>query len=241
MERGEVGGRAAPVDNRLPVETPEGVIFELELAGFLPRAGAYLVDGAIRMGSILIMVIPLSELGFVGEGIFWVLLFVMLWVYYPFFELNYGGRSPGKRVFGVRVVNRDGTPVGWYGSLIRNLLRTGDILPFGYVIGSISMLGSGRFQRLGDLAADTVVVYERQAFGGGQERVLPPAEPLEVGLPLLPEEQEGIVAFAERSYELGEPRSRELAGILGPLVEAADEEEARQKVLGLAQRVVRWG
>lgn len=230
-----------PEDNRLSVETPEGVEFELELAGFLPRTGAYLLDLCFRIGALFIINSPLEFLGGVGLGLIFLNVFIVTWFYYPIFELWFQGQTPGKRIFGIRVVNVDGTPVGWYGSLIRNLLRVADILPFGYVFASISMMVSGRFQRLGDLAAQTVVVYRRQAFEVAENRALPPAEPAQFTLHLRPQEQEAIVDFAERSAELGEQRSAELASILSPLVDASTGEEARQKLFGLAHRIVRWG
>lgn len=215
--------------------------FELEVAGFLPRAGAYIFDLVTRMMAFGFASVPVEMMGQGGVGVLLILAFIVMWGYYPLFELFAQGQSPGKRFFGLRVVNRDGTPVGWYGALIRNLLRVGDMLPFGYAIGSISMIASGRFQRLGDLAADTVVVYRRQAFVAAENRALPPAEPLRLALHLRPQEQEAIVDFAERSAELGEHRSAELAHLLSPILGASSDVDAKQKLYGLAHRIVRWG
>ena len=56
------------------------------------------------------------------------------------FEVLNQGRSPGKQWMGLRVVQDDGTPIGWSASLLRNLLRFVDLLPFGYFLGAISCL-----------------------------------------------------------------------------------------------------
>ena len=144
-------------------------------------------------------------------------------------------------VFDVRVVNRDGTPVGWYGAVTRNLIRVVDFLPAAYVTGIVSMVISGRFQRLGDLAGDTVVVYDHAGYETTDVGQLPQVEPAKVPVVLQPHEQEAIVDFAERARRLGKGRSEELAEILSPLTDAATKEEATQAVYGLAQRIVRWG
>nr|GFD53798.1 hypothetical protein [Tanacetum cinerariifolium] len=60
---------------------------------------------------------------------------------------------------GLRVVHDDGTPVGWSASLLRNLLRFVDMLPFGYSVGAFACLQHPLFKRLGDLAAGTLVIY----------------------------------------------------------------------------------
>ena len=92
------------------------------------------------------------------------LLFVMLLsyfgelLYFVFWELVSGGSSPGKRLVGLRVVRLDGLRVDARASWIRNLVRAVDVLPSTYVVGLTTMLISPRGQRLGDLAAGTLVV-----------------------------------------------------------------------------------
>ena len=75
---------------------------------------------------------------------------------------EWSGQTPGKRLFGLAVLNDDGTPVRWPGALTRNLLRAVDFLPFLYGVGLIAMLLNRDFKRLGDLAAGTVVVYQAE-------------------------------------------------------------------------------
>jgi hypothetical protein len=89
------------------------------------------------------------------------LVFVILWVYYPLFEGLWQGRTPGKRAQRLRVVRTDGQPAGFAAIIVRNLIRIVDVslLPF---VAVISMLVTRRAQRLGDLAAGTMVIREHQ-------------------------------------------------------------------------------
>ncbi len=229
------------VDNRVGVETPEAVEFELDLAGLVPRGAAWLIDGVLKVVVITVISVPMMVLGDAGGAAMLLLMFALSWLYNPLFEVFNGGRTPGKKALEIRVVNRDGTPVGWYGSIIRNLVRVVDGLPVGYVVGIIAMIVSGRFQRLGDLAGDTVVVYDGEQTATRDIKRLPDAEPIQIPVVLRPHEQEAIVDFAERSRALGRARSSELAGILRPMFDVATSSEAKEQTHGLAQRIVRWG
>jgi uncharacterized RDD family membrane protein YckC len=82
-------------------------------------------------------------------------------LYFLFFETVFHGRTPGKRLTGLRVVSEDGRQLGWSASLLRNLMRMVDSLPAGYLLGVVSMIASPRVQRLGDLVAGTIVIRER--------------------------------------------------------------------------------
>ena len=87
--------------------------------------------------------------------------FVALLFAYPVaFELGAGGRTPGKRWSNLRVVSDDGSPVTFRGSALRNVLRLVDILPALYLVGTIAIFATRNNQRLGDLAAGTLVVRE---------------------------------------------------------------------------------
>ncbi len=81
---------------------------------------------------MLVLMLGLAFLGKLGAGLGLLLTFIMTWWYMVLFEVLNQGRSPGKQMMGLRVVHDDGTPVGWAASLLRNLLRFADILPFGY-------------------------------------------------------------------------------------------------------------
>ena len=83
---------------------------------------------------------------------------VVEWGYFSFFELAMGGRSPGKRALGLRVVRDGGLPLTPRESLLRNLMRAVDMLPGQYMIGLVAMVMSKEGKRLGDLVAGTIVV-----------------------------------------------------------------------------------
>ncbi|HCS42449.1 MAG TPA: hypothetical protein DIW52_06420, partial [Pseudomonas sp.] len=102
-------------------------------------------------------------------------------------------------------------PIGWSASLLRNLLRFVDMLPFGYFLGAISCLQHPNFKRLGDLAAGTLVIYLEQPLTRPQ---LPAADPRRPAFALTLAEQRAILGFAERQGELSEARVTELAVIL---------------------------
>jgi uncharacterized RDD family membrane protein YckC len=111
---------------------------------------------------------------FIGIAVAGLLIFAVTWGYFIFFELAWNGQTPGKRMAGIRVLTDRGEPVTLVHALVRNVLRLVDILPSAYMIGAICILTTRRAQRLGDLAAGTVVVRERRAE---LPRTLPPLDP----------------------------------------------------------------
>ena len=147
------------IDDQLHIDTPEGARLTLSLAGPLPRALAYGIDLAIRGLALALVAIPLMLFGRGGMGLYLVLLFFMEWFYPVLFEALWQGRTPGKRMMGLAVVHGNGAPLGFNGSLVRNLLRTADLFPMFYLTGFLVMLITRRAQRLGDLAADTLVIH----------------------------------------------------------------------------------
>ena len=200
-----------PLDTRHQVETPEGIDLPLRPAGLMVRALAFAIDLGIRGLILGLLFIVLAFLGKLGAGLGSILLFGVSWWYMVLFEVLNQGRSPGKQWMGLRVVQDDGTPIGWSASLLRNLLRFVDLLPFGYFLGAISCLQHPTFKRLGDLAAGTLVIYREQPLTRPQ---LPEATPLRPAFTLTLPEQRAILAFAERQGELSEARTHELASIL---------------------------
>jgi uncharacterized RDD family membrane protein YckC len=160
-------------EDRYVTATPEGVSLDTVLAGLGSRFGAYLIDLAIQV-AVLLGVLLLASLigrggasgtsgGLVVAGAF-SLLFVIDFVgYFVIFEMLWSGRTPGKRALGLRVVRVGGQPVGFWSSLLRNLLRVIDSLPSLYIVGSILVLVSPKNQRLGDMLGRTVVIRERRS------------------------------------------------------------------------------
>ncbi len=206
---------AKTIDNLRRVETPEGVEIDLRLAGPVPRVWAYLVDFCVRMVFLVLISVVLSPLGGFGYGIFLIALFVGEWFYPVFFEVLGKGSTPGKRVFGLKVLHDDGTPVGWVASILRNLLRFADFMPMAYGAGLLTSLCNREGKRLGDLAAGTVVVYAEKPSQPWLPESIPPKRP---PFPLTLEEQHAVLEFAERHRYWGPERTNEIAAAAGPLV-----------------------
>lgn len=219
------------LDTRLRVETPEGIDLILRPAGVLPRALAFAIDLGIRAALLLVLFLLISLLGTLGQGLGAILLFLVTWWYMVLFEVLNQGRSPGKKILGLQVIHEDGTPIGWAASLTRNLLRFVDMLPFAYCLGILSCLNSTRFQRLGDIAAGTLVVYRDTPPSPPQ---LPEAEAERAPFALSLEEQRALLSFAERQSGLSAARRLELASLLAELLEVTDE-QAEARLHGIAQ------
>ena len=206
------------LDTTQTVETPEGIDLRLRIAGPTVRSFAWIIDFGIRVAFYVVTAIVLSMFSIIsGElvyGLLLIVLFLIEWFYPVFFEVYNQGATPGKRSLNLRVVNDNGTPVQWSGSVLRNLLRSVDFLPMFYGVGVIVTFINPRFKRLGDLAAGTVVIYDDQH---DQNRVLPDIPPMPPTTKLTLDEQQAIVSFTERSADLTEERAIELADILQPL------------------------
>lgn len=201
----------APLDTRIRMETPEGIDLMVRPAGLLSRSLAFAIDLMIRGTLLVTLSFLLNALGEFGSGLFALTLFLVNWWYTVLFEVLHQGRTPGKQIMGLRVVHDDGTPVGWSASLLRNLLRFVDMLPFGYSTGAFACLQHPSFKRLGDLAAGTLVIYRDEPTS---RPMLPQVSALAVPLVLTLEEQHAILSFAERQDRLSAGRAQELASIL---------------------------
>jgi uncharacterized RDD family membrane protein YckC len=217
--------QAPLVDTIRTVETPEGVILELRLAGPISRASAWFMDFLLRTAAYWVVAMVTTAFGDLGEGGFLVFVFLAEWFYPVVFEVYRGGSTPGKRVSGLMVVHDDGTPVRLGASVLRNLLRVADFLPFGYLTGLVTMIADGEFRRLGDLAAGTVVVHRYPVPAGGTPVEAAP-QPLSARLDA--QEQRALVAFAERTRDWTPERAQELAGILLPLTGLQGEAAVRR-------------
>jgi uncharacterized RDD family membrane protein YckC len=172
-----------PLDDRITITTPEGVDVALVTAGLGSRFLAGMLDLSIELALLLALVLlggALDPDGFV-VAIFLVVLFLLLFGYFVTFEVLNRGRTPGKAAVGLRVIRTDGGPVGFVPSAARNLLRLvdgWDLLTFVLCpVGITSVVATARNQRLGDLAAGTVVVRER--FAPAPPRVPPTPVDLE--------------------------------------------------------------
>lgn len=225
------------LDTVVASETPEGILLELRPAGLGARYYAFLVDWVIRLAVINAgaMVVPI--MGGIGVAFLLILIFALEWLYPVVFELSVAGATPGKRVFGLKVVMDNGLPITAAASMTRNLLRVADFLPFAFGFGVVSMLTRGDSKRLGDLAAGTLVVHARRADLRTAIEERAPVMP--VG-PLAPEDQAALVALAARAPRLTPARLDELAalaaGVSGNAGQAGPA--VTQRVLGVAQWVL---
>jgi uncharacterized RDD family membrane protein YckC len=145
----------------LRIQTPEGVAFTLPLASPILRALAVFIDALLMAAAASAFASAARILLWISDdfaGAFLTLAYFLTSTGYAIaLEWFWGGQTLGKRLMHLRVVDAQGLRLTFPQVLIRNLLRPVDALPFGYVVGGLAAWCSPRAQRLGDLAADTVV------------------------------------------------------------------------------------
>lgn len=150
--------------NDLTITTPEHVPIRLEPAGAGSRFLAILIDSLLvtaisaAAGMLLMLVLPQG----LAAALLITLNFVLTWGWHVFFETRKQGRTPGKRMLRLRVIDARGLPVSLYQSLVRNIVRVLDFAPAFYGIGAVATLTTRSRRRLGDLVADTLVVRDTQ-------------------------------------------------------------------------------
>ncbi len=222
------------LDTARRIATPEGIELTLRLAGPIPRALAWGIDLLIR--GVILGVIAYTAAALKQSGMAIILLsaFLIEWLYPAWFEATRGA-TPGKRAIGLIVLNDDGTPVRWPAAMTRNLLRAADFLPTMYLAGFVAMVMNRDFKRLGDLAANTLVVYREQKL---IPLAIPEAEPRAPGYSLSITEQRAILDFAARSTGLTPERAEELAQIPQTLIKGAPPGEATARLIGIANYLV---
>jgi len=163
--------------SRLRIETPEGVVFSFELATPVARALAWAVDAtAIALGFMLVGQIArlAGKLSTdFASAVAVVSFFAISMSYAIVLEWRWRGQTIGKRLFGLRVIDVNGLRLQLPQIALRNLLRAVDMLPFFYLVGGLTAVFSRNAQRLGDLAANTVVTRERPAVAPDLELIAP--------------------------------------------------------------------
>jgi len=222
------------LDDRITIATPEGVDLELMLAGVGSRFVSALVDLAIQIALLvgvtgLAVAVRAFGSGF-GAAFALIAAFFVFAAYDVLFEVFAAGRTPGKRVNGLRVVRIDGSPVTFFTSAVRNVLRLVDILPGMYLVGIAAILVTRQNQRLGDVAAGTLVVRERTEQPALQGLRAPqplPSTNAWDATGVTADELAAVRSFLARRFELTwEARYRlaaDLAGALRPKVVGAPE------------------
>jgi uncharacterized RDD family membrane protein YckC len=215
-------------------ETPEGILLELRPAGLTARFYAFALDWLIRLAVMYAAAIVASITGGIGVAFWFILIFALEWFYPVAFELTPSGATPGKRIFGLRVVMDNGLPVTAAASISRNLLRTADFLPFAYGFAIVSILLRGDCKRLGDLAAGTIVMHEPRS---APRLALDAVAPVVPAAPLAPEDQAALIALAARAPRLTGERLDELAALAAVVSGDAGRRgpDVTRRVLGVAQ------
>ncbi|MFO0943630.1 MAG: RDD family protein [Pirellulales bacterium] len=232
------------------VVTPENIQFEYALAGPFQRLLAYLADVLIwnitfwGFAFLLILILgifrlpSLIELGaFVG----FIVYFLMSWFYGVFFEAYYNGKTPGKALFKLRTISIDGRPINGVQAGLRNLLRLADIYVLvslqvlgddapmynafpTMIVGLITMVVSTRMQRIGDLAAGTMVISESRKYSPWNLqpedlRAFGLAELIPLTFEVSSSMAQTVGLYMENRKRLGLARREEIAGkIAKPLI-----------------------
>ena len=244
----------AALDTTIAVVTPENIAFDYQLAGPFRRLPAYLIDCGVRWGVIILVMVVLTFAGIVssfsGYNSFilatgFILYFLISWFYGTVLETYFNGRTIGKWACGIRAIDTEGRPISGKRALLRNLLRIADMAPLVAVssfsvdappifliptgmIGLLTMIFTSRMQRLGDLAAGTMVIVDERGWR------LPVAKVDDPRVPALASFFPGdyrvsrsmaktLAIYAERRHYLTPARRREIARHLAiPLIDRFD-------------------
>jgi uncharacterized RDD family membrane protein YckC len=146
----------------LMIRTPEGVAFALDLAGPGARMLALTMDVAMvialtQAASYLLLILAIISADLMQAAQI-LAYFLISYGYRIMAEWKWRGQTVGKRAMGLRVMDEQGLKLRFSQVVIRNLMREVDFLPSFYLVGGAAMLVTRNAQRLGDFAANTVVV-----------------------------------------------------------------------------------
>jgi len=215
------------LDDLITIATPEGVAIEMVLAGLGSRFLARMLDTVIQF--LIIIALAFGIAVFNGSGIAqavgFVIIFLVVFAYDVAFEVLNNGRTVGKVAAGIRVVGDTGETVRFLASAIRNIVRIVDFLPLFYLVGTVSIVSTRHDQRLGDMAAGTVVTRDR--FPGLAQPAAPITVPREAVATwdvsaIRPDEVQAVRQFLDRRLALRWPARSyfavDLANRLGPRV-----------------------
>ncbi len=149
--------------NTLRIQTPEGIFFSLQLAGPIPRFMGWTIDAASISVIASVINVLLGALGIISRDLAAaaaVLAYFLVSIGYGILtEWYWQGQTIGKRLLRLRVMDVQGLRLRFSQVVIRYLLRFVDTLPVFYMVGGLACLISSRAQRLGDFAANTIVVW----------------------------------------------------------------------------------
>ncbi|MBP3952676.1 RDD family protein [Bacillus suaedae] len=158
---------------KIEIKTPEYVSLQYQTAGLGSRASAFIIDQIIitivNIAMVLFFVFVMIgqdnlfiESSTVPIAIMVISIFLVNWGYFFAVEYFSGGRTIGKKMIGIRVIQENGHSITLLASFIRNLLRIIDQLPASYLLGMTMVFLHSKHKRLGDIVAGTIVVHERR-------------------------------------------------------------------------------
>jgi uncharacterized RDD family membrane protein YckC len=183
------------------VVTPEAVSIELDIAGLGSRGIAMLIDALIQIACLVAVLLIMAGLHMgdaASVAVFSVASFMLFFGYFFILEGLWHGRTPGKAAQRLRAVRVDGHPMSTAQMFVRNIVRIIDFLPVYYAIGCVSIVLTKRSQRLGDLAAGTLVIREPKPFTPQPVRIPPPPPIGALG----PAPRLDVSAMTEAHYQL---------------------------------------
>lgn len=162
---------------RILIQTPEGVAFSLYLAGPFTRFLAWMIDllviAAVSSAAFTIAGYSGVLVGNVGFALATIFVFAFGFGYRIVMEWRFRGQTLGKRILRLRVMDAGGLRLQLNQIVLRNLIRVVDMLPIAYALGGATMLFNARNQRLGDIAANSIVTYLPQDSPPDFAKVLP--------------------------------------------------------------------
>ncbi|WP_186578878.1 RDD family protein [Aquibacillus kalidii] len=216
---------------QINIKTPEYVSLQFKSAGLGSRSAAYLFDLLVLSVVNLIIVIStilvisgdFSQFILFGDvanttlAIMIILLFIINWGYFFVLEFFFGGKTLGKRLIGIRVIQENGHSITLLSSFVRNFLRIVDFLPANYFVGMLMVFFHSKHKRLGDLVAGTIVVHERKSKKGKQTAIDKEISQRGLTKDYLRLEEWQIKAFKEKDWKLIKTYSNRFLQI--PLIE----------------------
>lgn len=145
------------------IETAQNIGIYQNVAGIGDRILAFLIDGLILIGYAILASLAIAGLGLDGgqQWVYYLIIGLPIFMYYLVWETFNNGRTPGKAALNIRVVRLDGSRPAFSQYIIRWLLRLIDISLSSGGVALVSILLNGKGQRLGDMAAGTAVISER--------------------------------------------------------------------------------
>lgn len=165
-------------DSTLTIDSADALHYSLDIAGVGARTYAFVIDWHIRLLFALLWIFVSMTLMFNVDGIgeifseetgntaTAVIIFlpaaIGYFFYHPILEILMHGRTPGKRIAGVRLVSTRGHIPSIGSLLIRNIFRIIDSMPTIYTVGLMVCIFTKNHVRIGDMAAGTILVYENK-------------------------------------------------------------------------------